>query len=56
MPIASFVATRAIGNPVALLASALLRERRGLTSMMTTSPFAGFPPNWILAPPPLMPI
>ena len=41
----------AIGNPVALLASALLRDTRGFISMTTMSPFAGFNANWMFDPP-----
>ena len=42
---------RAMGNPVALLASAELRETRGFISMTTMRPSRGFTPNWMLEPP-----
>ncbi len=40
-----------MGNPVALLASALDRLTRGFISMMTMSPLAGSMANWTLDPP-----
>ena len=49
-PTARRAAILAIGKPVALLASALLRETRGFISMTTTSPLAGFTANWMLRP------
>ena len=42
---------RAIGNPVALEASAELRETRGFISMTTISPVSGHTPNCTLLPP-----
>ncbi len=50
-PTARRAAILAIGNPVALLASALLRDTRGFISITTTSPFVGFTANWMLEPP-----
>ena len=50
-PIANLVAIFAIGKPVALDASALLRETRGFISMTIMRPVAGFTANWILHPP-----
>jgi hypothetical protein len=41
---------------VALLASALLRETRGLTSMTMRSPVSGCVANWMLLPPVSTPI
>ena len=41
----------AIGNPVALLASALERDTRGFISITTISPSAGFTANWMFEPP-----
>ena len=46
----------AIGKPVALEASAELRETRGFISMTTTSPVSGFTANWQLLPPVSTPI
>ena len=45
-----------MGKPVALLASAELRERRGLTSMTTMSSLSGSPANWMFTPPPFTPM
>ena len=42
---------RAIGKPVALLASALERDTRGFISTMTISPSLGFTANCTLLPP-----
>ena len=42
---------RAMGNPVALLASAELRETRGFTSMIWYSGRSGWSANWMLQPP-----
>ncbi len=50
-PTASRAAILAIGNPVALLASALDRDTRGFISMTTMSPLAGFTANWMFDPP-----
>ena len=50
-PTASFAAILAIGNPVALEASALERDTRGFISMTTTSSVAGFTANCTLEPP-----
>ncbi len=47
---------RAIGNPVALEASAELRETRGFISITSISPSAGFTANWMLHPPASTPI
>ncbi len=55
-PTASFAAIFAIGNPVALLASALERDTRGFISMMTISPSTGFTPNCTFDPPVSTPI
>ncbi len=41
----------AIGNPVALEASALLRETRGFISITTIRPVPGSTANWMLQPP-----
>src|SRR5579875_1954958 len=50
-PTASRAAILAIGNPVALLASALERDTRGFISITTTSSVAGLTANWTLEPP-----
>ena len=50
-PTASLAAILAIGNPVALEASAELRDTRGFISMTTRSPVSGCTANWILEPP-----
>src|SRR2546423_924508 len=42
---------RAIGNPVAFDASADDRETRGVISITSISPSAGFTANWVLHPP-----
>ncbi len=55
-PTASFAATRAIGNPVAFDASALLRLTRGFISMTTHRPSRGFCANCTFAPPVSTPI
>ncbi len=47
---ASFAAIFAIGNPVALEASAEDRETRGFISMTMTRPVSGSTANWIVAP------
>ncbi len=47
---------RAIGKPVALLASAEERDTRGFISMTSSSPFAGLTANWMLHPPASTPI
>ena len=47
---------RAIGNPVALDASAELRDTRGFISITSMSPSAGFTANWMLHPPASTPI
>ena len=51
MPSAIFAVTRAMGYPLALLASAEERETRGLTSMRKYSLDSGFSANWTLQPP-----
>ena len=48
---ASRAAILAIGNPVALDASALLRDTRGFISMTTIRPVRGSTANWMLQPP-----
>ena len=50
-PTARRAAILAIGKPVALDASAELRDTRGFISMTTISPVARFSANWTLAPP-----
>ena len=55
-PTASLAAILAIGNPVALDASAEERETRGFISMTTSRPSAGFTANWMLLPPVSTPI
>ena len=47
---------RAIGNPVALDASADERDTRGFISITSSSPSAGFTANWMLQPPASTPI
>ena len=49
-------ATRAIGKPVALEASAEDLETRGFISMTTIRPSAGWMPNWTFEPPVSTPI
>ncbi len=51
MPTASFAAIFAIGKPVALLASAELRETRGFISITVMRPFSGSTANWMFEPP-----
>jgi len=51
MPTARRAAILAIGKPVALLASAELRETRGFISMTTMRPFSGFTANCTFEPP-----
>ena len=51
MPTASFAAIFAIGKPVALLASAELRETRGFISITIMRPVAGSMANWMFEPP-----
>src|SRR5208283_4718628 len=51
IPTARRAAIFAIGNPVALLASAELRETRGFISITTMRPFSGFTANCTLDPP-----
>ena len=55
-PTASFAAILAMGNPVALDASAEDRETRGFISMITISPVSGWTANWMLLPPVSTPI
>ena len=50
-PTARRAAILAIGKPVALEASAELRDTRGFISMTTISPVARLSANWTLAPP-----
>src|ERR671911_145597 len=50
-PTASFAATFAIGNPVALEASAEDRDTRGFISITTIRPVCGGTANWMLQPP-----
>ena len=50
-PTASWAATLAIGNPVALEASAEERDTRGFISITTRRPLRGSTANWTLAPP-----
>ena len=50
-PMASFAAILAIGNPVALEASALERDTRGFISMTMSRPSSGLTANWMLQPP-----
>ena len=45
-----------MGNPVALLASAELRDTRGFISMTTRRPLSGCTANWMLEPPVSTPI
>ena len=45
MPTASFAAIFAMGNPVALLASAELRETRGFISITVIRPVSGSTAN-----------
>ena len=45
-----------MGNPVALLASAELRDTRGFISITIIRPLAGFTANWMLLPPVSTPI
>src|SRR5881398_3123429 len=47
IPTASRAAIFAMGKPVALLASAELRETRGFISMTTMRPFSGFTANYV---------
>ena len=47
---------RAMGNPVALDASADERDTRGFISMMSMSPVTGLTVNWMLHPPASTPI
>src|SRR2546422_7223689 len=47
---------RAIGNPVALDASADERDTRGFISITSISPSTGFTANWMLQPPASTPI
>ena len=51
IPTASLAAILAIGKPVALEASAELRETRGFISMMRISPVSGWTANWMFEPP-----
>ena len=51
IPTASRAAIFAMGKPVALLASAELRETRGFISMTTMRPFSGFTANCTFEPP-----
>ena len=53
---ASLVAILAMGNPVALEASALERETRGFISMTIIRPFSGLTANWMFDPPVSTPI
>ena len=53
---ASLAANFAIGKPVALLASALLRDTRGFISMISMRPVAGSRANCTLLPPVVTPI
>ncbi len=53
---ASLAATFAIGNPVALDASAEDRDTRGFISMTTMRPSAGFTANCTFEPPVSTPI
>jgi len=46
----------AIGNPVALEASAEERDTRGFISITTRRPSSGFTANWMLEPPVSTPI
>ena len=55
-PTASRAAIFAIGNPVALLASALDRDTRGFISITVMRPFCGFTANCTLLPPVSTPI
>src|SRR4030042_6472934 len=50
-PTASSEAILAMGNPVALDASAELRETRGFISITYSLPFLGLTANWIFDPP-----
>ena len=51
IPTASCAEIFAIGNPVALLASAELRDTRGFISITRISPVSGCTANWMLEPP-----
>ena len=51
MPIARRAAIFAIGKPVALLASAELRETRGFISITVMRPFSGLMANCTFEPP-----
>src|SRR5215471_4406421 len=53
---ASQAAILAMGNPVALEASAEDRDTRGFISMTTRRPLAGLTANWMLEPPVSTPI
>ena len=55
-PTASLAATLAIGNPVALEASADDRDTRGFISMMTSRPSSGLTANCTFDPPVSTPI
>ncbi len=55
-PIANFAATFAIGNPVALDASADERDTLGFISTTTILPLLGFTANWTFEPPVSTPI
>ena len=55
-PTASLAAILAIGKPVALDASAELRETRGFISMISMRPVSGSTQNWTLEPPVSTPI
>ena len=55
-PIASLAATRAMGNPVALDASAEERDTRGFISIITSLPSTGLIANCTLEPPVSTPI
>ena len=50
-PTASLAAILAMGNPVALLASAELLDTLGFISMTTIRPSVGLRPNWMFEPP-----
>ncbi len=55
-PTASLAAILAMGNPVALEASALERLTRGFISITHIRPLAGLTANWMLDPPVSTPI
>src|SRR5438034_3924493 len=55
-PTASLAAVLAIGKPVALEASAELRDTRGFISMTTSRPVCGWTANWMFEPPVSTPI